>query len=498
MSELLHPDLQGKTLADIVLSPTLWAAYLNQTREGGTDALSGLQVRLSQLTGPAARARECQVFLALNKPDDAEKTLEGQDHCLCKAMYLAVRWHRATFADYTYIIEQPEILTLGRSDLELEAQMRWDFFHAQAFQQLENNSSALQYYTTCLRIARSFDVASIVHVCETQIRLLNTSSTDAKIEFLLHQLEVMKKTKDFRVHDYILQNLCILYIKNDDYISLHDCASKLPKSIVRDHLFLISDFFADNKPSSTLSYLGESRENPFCSAGYLLWKFKEYKWHTYLFKNPNHTLRHLNPVLGFELPDNLDVPILNFMMWAVKALAYIVAKDIRHAENALEQMKYISEIVEITEGLPAWLMYYTSLIETSLAYGKNEPINNKSREHVIEGLCTTESFRNFVTDLCPEIVFYLNEDKKDWVLEKVLERVLIITREGCYLNGQPVEGLPEQEALIGEIEAWYDHKRQEKKGHDYTLMSGYAKRLEELNCKGVVVTWKVVEKGSKG
>lgn len=153
-------------------------------------------------------------------------------------------------------------------------------------------------------------------------------------------------------------------------------------------------------------------------------------------------------------------------------------------------MQYISEMSEITGNLPDWAKYYMTFTEAFLAYSTGAEINSNLRESIVDGLGKTESFASFVVQLCPEIIYLLNQQKRDSVLEKALGRVLVITKEGCFLGDQEIKGFPDMDALTKEINKWYRGSVR----RDHVLMEAYAKRLSEVGCKGVVVAWKVGEK----
>lgn len=111
MNKQLSPsELRGKPLEEIIMNPTWWAQCIETAVKDGMRALFELQIQLSKIEGPIARARECHVFLALDKPKEAAKVIEGETHNLCKAMYLSVRMHNGTLEDYLYVASQPEKL----------------------------------------------------------------------------------------------------------------------------------------------------------------------------------------------------------------------------------------------------------------------------------------------------------------------------------------------------------------------------------------------------
>ncbi|MFN8510632.1 MAG: hypothetical protein U0Z75_08805 [Deinococcaceae bacterium] len=491
MGELLHPDLQGKLLEEIIMHPTLWAKRIKDTFQEGFDALSDLQVQLSKIEGPVARARECQALILLDKPKEAAKVIEGETHNLCKAMHLAVTLHNGTTSDYLYIIQQPEILTRDRSDLGLESQMRWDFMRAQSYQQQKYPHEALHCHTLAHRIAGTLDVDSIVQVSGIQIQALSYLPLKHKIETLSIQFQEIQKNKDLRVNEYILENLCVLYFLDDDIESLRRYASELLPQTLLDHTILLTDFFLSLPPSAQIHTLDQINQNqPFCASGYLLSVARESKWNTYLLRNNQNIAAKLKPVLDTEVPDNLNVSILNLIMLSVKIMAHVSAEDFKKAENYWGQMQFISELSEVTNDLPFWAMYYMAFTEAFLAYSKGEKIDSKHRETIIEGLENMESFANFVVQLCPELVYILNRQEWDEVLENVLREVLVITKEGCFLGDLEVDGFPEHSALVEEIDRWYRGVAK----RDPELMEGYAKRVSGIGCKGVVVAWKVEEK----
>ncbi|MFN8510708.1 MAG: hypothetical protein U0Z75_09190 [Deinococcaceae bacterium] len=491
MGELLYPDiLLGKNLEEIIMHPTLWAKRIELAAQEGLDALSDLQIQLSKIEGPVARARECQVFLALNNPEEAAKVIEGQTHNLCKAMHLAVKIYYRTLENYLYIIDQPEVLTRDISELGLESQMRWDFMRAQSYQQTNHFDSALRFYSLAHRVAYSFDVNSILQVSEIQMRVLAPSPIKHRIEALLVQWDQIKKNQDFRVNDYILENLCTLYFLDNDLDSLLKYALKLHPDILLDHTILVTDFFLGLPASAQLHKLNDYKNQPFCASGYLLSVVRDFKRHIGLLRNNQDTAAKLKTVLETNIPENLDVPILNLIMLSVKVIAYMAAENFTKAEKSWNQMKYIEQLFEMTEDLPYWAKYYVNLTRAFLSFKKGYKVDSDLRESIVEGLGKMASFSNFVAQLCPELVYMLNEQEQSEILEKVLSEVLIITEEGCFLENEKMNGFPEHSALVEEIDRWY--RGVEKK--DPELMEIYAKRVLGMECKGVVIAWKVEEK----
>ncbi|MFN8510266.1 MAG: hypothetical protein U0Z75_06850 [Deinococcaceae bacterium] len=435
MSELLHPDvLLGKTLVEIIVSPPLWAKCIDVAIQEGLDALSELRSQLQQIDGPVARARECQVLLSLGFANEAGSVLEGQDHPLCKAMHLAVVIHSATLLGYLYITDQPEILTTDRSDLGLESQMRWNFIRAQSFRKIGDNPEALRFYHLAHQAALSFDVKSILRVSNFQIQTLTPSSFESKINLLSLQLEEAKQANDIRARDHILYNLGVLHTLEDDYGSLRKRAAELSKGMIQDHMVLLSDFFLGERPSMPLRFLGDFRSEPFCALAYILWKFKEYKWHAYAFKDRRNLKHKLNPVLSLEVPGTFDFPILGFIMWAVKAIAYIAAKDLEQAKHAFSQMQCLHEI---SENMPKWSKHYMALIEALLAQERTGKMELILTDGPLDALEKSPSFVNFAVECTPEIIFWLHHYQRTTITEKLMGKVLWFEPISEYLSEHP-------------------------------------------------------------
>ncbi|MFN8509110.1 MAG: hypothetical protein U0Z75_00845 [Deinococcaceae bacterium] len=493
MAELLYPDVfVGKSLEDVISSPSLWAKCIDMAIQEGDDSLYFLRIQLQSTPGPIARARECQVLLALNEVLQAARVIRGQDHPLCKAMYLAVKIASATFSDHLYITEQPEILTTDRSDLGLESQMRWTFRRAQSFKKIGNNVEALRLFHLTHHAAEVLQVHSIFRVCETQIQTLTPSSFQSKINLLSLQCQEAQQANDIRARDHTLYQLGSFYVLEDDYSALRKCAFQHSEGMVQNHLLLVADFFSGNKPSVSLRFLGDFKSDAFCVTGYLLWKFKEYKWHAYAFKDRRNLKHKLSPVLNLEIPESVEFSILNFISWTVRSLAHLEAKDTEGAKRAFSQMQRLQGF---TENMPKWSEQYTKLIEAMLLYHEGREITSHLRESIIKGLEKMNSFRNFVVEFCPELVFFLNEKEPNVVLEDILSRVLLIAKKGCYLGKNLIKGFPQTEVLAEGIDAWYG--KGTMTAHHYKLLSRYAEYLEGVDCKSVVVMWKA-EEGEKG
>ncbi|MFN8510062.1 MAG: hypothetical protein U0Z75_05825 [Deinococcaceae bacterium] len=432
MAELLYPDVfVGKSLEDVISSPSLWAKCIDMAIQEGDDSLYFLRIQLQNTPGPVARARECQVLLALNEVLQAARVIRGQDHPLCKAMHLAVKMSSATFSDHLYISELPEILTTDRSDLGLESQMRWAFRRAQSFKKIGNNVEALRLFYLTHHAAEVLQVHSIFRVCETQIQTLTPSSFQSKINLLSLQCREAQQANDIRARNHIICYLGVLHVLEDDYIALRKCALEHSTGIVQDHLMLVADFFSGDKPSVSLRFLGDCRYAPFCVTGYLLWKFKEY---TYAFKDHTHFQDKLNPVLDLEIPEAVDFPILNFISWTVRSLAHLEAKDIEGAKHAFSQMQYFQGF---TENMPKWSEHYMALIEALLAQKKTGKMELILTDGPLDALEKSPSFVNFTVECVPEVIFWLHHYQRTTITEKLMGKVLWFEPISEYLSEHP-------------------------------------------------------------
>ncbi|MFN8509745.1 MAG: hypothetical protein U0Z75_04170 [Deinococcaceae bacterium] len=486
-----------EALLNIIVHPTLWAAHLNQTREGGTDALSNLQVQLSKIDGPVARARECQVLLILQQREAASALVQFEQHPLCRAMYMATLLERLTYDAYLEIVGQPEILIQNYSNvLDREAQMRWDFIRAQTFQQLGDMGEALRLYGLAHRVAAEFEISTILRVCTSQLKALAPISTEAKrsatqikVDGLTQEIKNAKMVGDFAAVNAICYQLCVLHLRDDDYASFRRAIEqKHNPGQTWNAMTLVTEFFLGRTPSVSVNSLKDLTNGVFEVTAYLLWKFHRLKWHMYSFRDRRGLAKRLALLTDCELPDNMDLPILHVIMLTVKLMAFVFAKDMASARKCLISVR---GVVKKVSDLPKEGWYYLSFCEAYLSYSKDREIREDLRYTLIESIEKSQSFRNFVIQCAPELVFFINSEKREPVLQEILERVLVITKNGCFLGKTQVRGFPKTEMLIEAIDLWDEGAPMD--AYHYKSLSRYAEHLETVSCKGVIVSWHVLK-----
>ncbi|MFN8510490.1 MAG: hypothetical protein U0Z75_08060 [Deinococcaceae bacterium] len=487
MNESLYPDSGSLTLEDVIVDPTLWASRLNEVREAGFDSLYTLRLRLQGIEGPIARAREAQVLLHFGFTDQAIVILENEDHPLCKAMFMAALLQSSTLSNYLYITEQSPVLTEGRTRIEREAQMRWDFIRAQTFQHIKNFEEALCLYRLAHGTALVFEVESIVRVCEVQIQVLTADSPEAKISILKVQLEEARRNKDIQTANLILGSLCNLYSERDDYVSFLECAEEISHGASKEHMVLFAKFLLGESNSALLPSMEGPPDYPFCAAARLLWASRELLSHARYLKSKKVMNYYLDEISVWPIARSKSFPIGNIVSLALKAITQIEFGNLKVAEKFFNEL---NESLESTKNFPKSAEAYVYLIETLIFHKETGKIAVNLLEKLKFYLSNSASFANFVLEFCPEVVVRVNSLMPNNKTEKLMGKILIIKENGGYLGKTLIKGFSTIKILREAIESW-------KIGESLAVnqeraIERYRGYLDSIDCRGVVLEWEII------
>ncbi|MFN8509198.1 MAG: hypothetical protein U0Z75_01315 [Deinococcaceae bacterium] len=491
MSKSPPVSLQGKRLEDVIVSPALWARYVELASRSSdiTGSLQQLLSKVQAIHGSVARARQAQVMLILNRPlKEIEELLTPYlHHPLCKAMHLTVILSRNTLEAYQYIAVQSEFVVTTRLEIpDREAQLRWDFARAQGLQGAGRLMEALNFYSIAHRAAIDLGINSIATFSLSRINLLTSDSQEERIESLLLSLEQAEQTGDSRITNPILYSLCVQYAYLDDYESVLYYAQQISKHPVQQHLVQGSKLLLGLPRTEELPSLEGLEGHAFSVMTHVLADFQQLKQTIDVCGNREDAEVLAKRVIGYTIAIDLDIPMAAIIGLCLQAMTYSLAGDFKTTRVLLEQAR---KLVIETENLPRYAQSYVEVIKADLMYKESEDAVIFMEASIKHHLEKSKVFQRFLVLTCPHLVYAMHEDRPSKPTEEMMKNIIVVSESNILIGEKTLGCLPEVEWLKEAMERWYEGDPMEKE--DEQILREYGKKIERVEHGGVVVKWRL-------
>lgn len=489
MSKSPYSDLQGKTLEEIIVDPSLWSKYMDLASRDNDLAISlpRLLSELQNIEGPIARAREAHVMIGLNRPfREIEDLLTPfLNYPLCEAMYLMAVLCQHTEEAYYFVARQPEFVTPFRTTPSArEAQLRWDFARGQGLERNRNPQEAIRLLSVAHRAAIDLEVDSIAGFSQVKLNTLSINTPEMRISTMLAQLEQAQKAGDIRVVDSTYYNLCMQYAQIGDYESLLEIAQKIAPYPAQKHLVQGSRLLLGLPLSEDLPSLEGSEGDAFSVMTHVLADFLKFKQHIDGLRNRRSLESLAKKVLSYTIAIDTDMPIAAVIATCLQALTYSMSG---HLKTAVSVLNHARHIIRSTEGMPEYARCYVDLVEADVKYKSGGDIFPFLETNLVEDLDKHKSFQKFVLMTCPYFVYMLNREKPTKTTEHLMEKVLRVTKDGFFMGKNQLNGMPKMESIKQTMEYWHEGDPMDQA--ELQIVSRYARRLENIEFEGIVVEW---------
>lgn len=475
------------TLSSIIESPRKWAALFGKTYGLGQSHLEALLTQLEQLPGPIARARECQILIGLNKIDRALSVVLDLSHPLCRAMALFATLVQKTPEACLYITEQSATLSGANlfTPLGQEAQMRWDFSRAQAFHELGDTQSALQFYAVASRFAEFLGTDTIARVCQAQTEVLSSKVPSSKILALSRQLERAIEEGDTRTADQARTLLCEQHAYIEDYPAFLTTAQSISHHESKMALVTGAQLLLGLPPECPPPIEEGLENHPFAMMAHLLHKLKRFKDHLRLHRDRRVVETIARGILAPTVPSDLNYPAAGIMAACFQAMTFTLLREYSVSRNILKRLQ--TQVSSQTD-LPRLAQYTVDLARADLLHRSDpqspelEPLLDAIKGHLEQSTIV----QTLALDLCPELVYLIYHRWGTYTAEQLLNKILLVTETGIFLGGNELDGFPRQ-GLREAMALWTEGDPMDT--NHYQILSRYARSLRRVRHSGVVVTW---------